>query len=243
MRSKYLTGMFLAVLFLVSNIYLTEAAAFTREYERDFFYLGNKSFSFRIVVTIETEENGKWRFGNYYYTNLTLSLTYVNETQYDADFFRLLYHTPRLTVNDLPFGHGVFEIVTEMTNVTTISNGTIAIKYKPDAADGKTLQLKPLIEYTIYDRDQGLVFEPNWTPSEAIIVNVEEATSSPDYTNILTFVIVGAVIMIILTGVYLTYRSRKLRTSGPPKRQSALSARLARVGILCCCVSAVLIDI
>lgn len=202
------------IIALAFSIQRTDAAPITREFEQDFIYLGSKIFSFKIIVNIETEANGKWRLDTYYFTNLTMTLTYLNESQFDANAFRLLYHSARLLVNDLAYGHGAFNVVSDLASVTTVSNGTISIKYRPNILDGEELQLKPLVEYTIYDHEQAWSLEPSWTCPNAIVMDVEKEATGPDYSSFILYA-VGGIVIAAVVAFYLVFRSRKSRRTQP----------------------------
>jgi len=202
----------LIVVLLIPLLFPTvNAAPIVKEYAADFIYgvSRDKGFSFKVRVAIQTEPNGKWRYGAAYTQDVTISLTYVNESMFNVNNFKVLFHSPRLRVNGLTFGHGTYEILSSSAEVKPNSSGTITIKYVPSAQDGQQIQVEYLIEYTIYNNDQAWSLEPSWVSPEAVNIEIETSTPPPEYPNIILYAAIAIIVLSVSVGTYFVYKSRK----------------------------------
>jgi hypothetical protein len=202
---------FILALF-VSTVNVDAATTLTKEYNADFHYLGQKLFSFKVTIAVQTEADGKWKFDTFYQENVTISLTSLNASWFTPSSLRVLFHSPRFYVNDT-FGHGVLEAVNSSANATVGRNGTILLKYQPNSLDGGNLQLTFLIEYTIYENDQPWALEPDWKSPESISIDTEKSGAALDLGTVAPYIGVGVVIVAAVMIAYFWQRSRKSKAT------------------------------
>ena len=186
---------------------VVNAAAIIREYEEDFYDLGYKCFSFKVRIVIETEPNDKWKLNTYYQEDFIITLTYLNESRFHAEGFRLFFHSPMRLLETL-YGAGDYEIINNETSVWLGHNGKLTVRYRIKA--GVRYQLKSMVRYSAYQDNEVQFGGAYWTSPEPIWIDLEqEHEPSPDYTTPIVFTCIGIAIGIIPIGTYLIFKSRK----------------------------------
>lgn len=190
------------------------AASVVKEYEEDFIYgvSRDKGFSFKVRVVVQTEPNGKWRYGAGYTHDVTIAFTYINESIFNIDNFKVLFHSPRSRINGVTFGHGTYELLSSSAEVKPTLSGTITIKYIPNAEDGQQLQVEYEIEYTIYNNNQAWSLEPIWVSPEPVNIEIDTCTPPPEYPSTILYVAITITVIVVSIGTYFVYKSRKSKS-------------------------------
>jgi len=213
LRNKMLLAYFSIA--IVSFFTLTQtvySSSITKEYNEDFLYgvSRNKAFSFRVKINIETEPDNKWRYNVEYLHEIEITLTYLNESMFNKNTFKLLFHSPRIKINGKTFGYGTYDVLSSSTEVKPDLNGTIKLKYEPSTLDGEELQIEYTIEYTIFNGTSPMPLEPSWNSPEAISVEIKKESPAPDHLFTIAYAAI-AIIIIAAPIFYLLKRRYRIR--------------------------------
>jgi len=187
---------------------IVNASAITREYEQDFYELGYRVFSFKIRVVIETELYDMWKLRTPYRIDFIITITYLNETIFHREGFKLHFYKPHLFLVDRIY-EPIYEIIKNETDVQIGQIGTLTVRFEQRVHEQR-LPLKGFIQYSVYQNNE-LQFGGNyWNFPEPIWIDIEEETvSTTDYLNPITYICIGIVIVALPIGTYFIYKSRK----------------------------------
>ena len=214
MKSHSTVLVLVLILSLSSLISIANASSITKEYDADLsFEYGHTSqtiLTFHVEMIIETEADGKWKSDTFYQIDYIISLTYLNESIIgNQEFGYLFFHDPLLLINDWILGTGKLETVANSTRVWFGHTGTETLRYSING--GNRIQLKPMLNYQVFNSTDKTIFESlDWHSTEPIWMDLESVTSpSPDYITPLLYVAIGVVIAAVPAAIYLFYKSRK----------------------------------
>lgn len=163
---------------------------------------GDKAFSYSVTATIETESNSGWIVGKSYSIYWTISLTYLNTSIYNSkDFYILFYHPNIVGIQDT--------IITNETFVSTTQIGTLYAQCAPTEKGNFEIKSDILAVYYYGNNNNQTGY---WSQNVPIWITVTDNASDTSVNPLIYAgigAVIGAVIVIIPTTIYLASKSKK----------------------------------
>jgi hypothetical protein len=201
----------LSVLALAGNTVIVNAETSANTTSIDFgqtnFYAptNNSTFvSINVKANIETEPNGHWIVNKTYQVSLLISITYVNESVYNPNYF-----TTECYRNSYPISveDAILNPLTNNVTVTPQSNGTMLMTVKPLVVKDTGLYFN--FALTFY-YNNSIVTNGSWTQglknTPPIPITVDNRFPTPTTPEFPAIVIVPLLLSVLLVAVILRHR-------------------------------------
>jgi hypothetical protein len=201
----------LSVLALEGNTVLVNADASANTTSIDFgqtnFYspTNNGTFaSINVKANIETEPNGHWIVNKTYQVSLLISITYVNESVYNPNFFTIECYR-----NGYPISveDAILSPLTNNVIVTPQSNGTMLMTVRPLVVKDTGLYFNFAVTFYY---NNSIVTNGSWTQglknTPPIPITVDDRFSTPTTPEFPAILIVPLLLSVLLVAVILRHR-------------------------------------
>jgi hypothetical protein len=163
---------------------------------------GNKRFSFRVRMTVETEENNEWLPNKNYDITINIELTFVNKSVFPYDYSLSLRFFGLSGIN---VSYGTIDIYD--ISVYLGESGSLHTQASSVANPLEKPCIKPHMNYQI-EPNPDTVYQ--WSTDEITYIEVSTPPSSvsPEFLIVASGIIIGAVAV----ASYIAVKTRKKKS-------------------------------
>jgi hypothetical protein len=203
-----LSFLFILNLFLITTV----DATVTKEYLYDHHDIyGNKKYSLKLKVIIETEEDGSWIIGKNYTVDYIITLTFLNHSVYDPTKFYL-----NISSYGLISSSSYMQISTGYRyNISCVINSirpTSSLQFKVFAFKGPSSEYEKVRMKPVLFIKYNTVKHGWWMGEEPIYIQVKRQIREPSLMMPFIYIAAGIIfgILIGFSGAYIIYKKRKI---------------------------------
>jgi len=196
-------------LLIVSIIPLVNATI-TKEYDEynRYDWVGNKLYSFRVKMVVETEEDNTFLRDQYYQIDFIITLNYINRSIWSPDD-HFIFYSPSLSPIE-----GDWEVVQNSTVLRLGDKGTVSLKLSPRPIVKERVSIKPIIYLNYVSQSGEYVYGTLgfwWEAQEIVYANVKSPTA-PLFSSELFYMVAGIILGAVVIGTFFIVKTRKRKS-------------------------------